>query len=367
MPRAIHQILPFFAYGDAIGNQALELRRLIRELGIRSDIFAENWDWRLRRECLPYREYDFVSQPDNLLILHYSTSGQVVQYVSGLHDRVVLYYHNITPPDFFYWFNGELASELDEARQKLIAFAANVPAIAASPYNAQELQKLGFRVLGIAPYVLRLEQLDQGLAGRGAAEITQRYTDARMSDWLYVGRIAPNKCVHDVIKAFYYFHKWITTSSRLFLVGSAAGAEEYVKTLKQLIESLDLGHAVIFAGHFDASEGLGAFYQLANLYVSMSEHEGFCIPLLEAMHYQLPVMAYAVTGVPWTLGKAGVSITRKNYPMIAQVAYEVLTNAELKTNLLQRQHTRLADFAPARVRDQIRHCLEEALQMNLEK
>ncbi len=358
---AIHQALPHFAYGDAIGNQVLELRRLIRALGLPSEIFAESWDPRLRAECLPYREYACARRPENLLILHYSTGSQLLEQVTHLPDRVVLYYHNITPPDFFYWVNGELAFELRDAQVRLESFANKMPAFAASPYNADELRKLGFRVLGIAPYVLQLDQLAQGLTSHGATQITQQYANVRMSDWLYVGRIVPNKCVHDLIKAFYYFHKWITPSSRLFLVGSPAGADEYARMLQQLIQELDLGRAVIWAGPASASEGLGAFYRLAKLYVSMSEHEGFCIPLLEAMHYDLPVMAFAATGVPLTLSGAGVALTAKNYPMIAEIANEIISNPEFRMRLVERQRARLADFAPAWAREQIRQCLRAAM------
>lgn len=361
VPREVHQILPFFAYGDAIGNQALELRELLRRLGHRSDIFAENWDRRLEQECYPYQAYERHSSPNNLLIFHYSTSGQVNQYVRGLRDRVVLYYHNITPPRFFYWINGELARELEEAQHGLKSFAATIPAIAASPYNAQELQVLGFQMLGIAPYIVRLEQLDKGLAGRGAARILRQFSDPQIFDWLYVGRIVPNKCIQDIIKSFYYFNKWIIPSSRLFLVGSGEGAEDYVRGLVQLTDDLLLGNSVIFAGHYGAAEGLGAFYKIANLYVCMSEHEGFCIPLIEAMHYGLPVIAYAATGVPFTLGNAGVSIKQKNHPMIAEVAYEIMGNERFRSSLLKGQSARLTAFDPEATRSQVYNCLRAAM------
>ena len=362
IPRAIHQILPFFAYGDAIGNQVLELREYFSKLGYPSLIFAENWDRRLGHACHPYRDYATYSHPDNLLLLHYSTGGRVNQYVRSLRDRVVLYYHNITPPRFFYWVNGQLARELEEAQQGLASLAPILPAIAASPYNAQELYTLGFRVLGIAPYVLRLDLLDQGLASQGAAQILEHYANPAMFDWLFVGRIAPNKCIEDIARSFYYFHKWITPASRLFLVGSGAGAEAYVSELRRLVKELALDDSVVFAGHYGAAEGLGAFYRLADLYVSMSEHEGFGIPLIEAMYYGVPVIALAASGVPFTLGQAGVLIKQKNYPLIAEMACEIQCNEQFRANLLKGQAARLADFAPDAARSQVYECLKTVME-----
>ena len=116
MFRQIHQLLPFIAYGDAIGNQVLELRRLLRELGYASEIFAENWDPRLSDVCRSYHEYRKQSHPDNLVILHYSIGGEVNRLVLSLPDRAVIYYHNITPAHFFYAVNGHMARQCNEAR-----------------------------------------------------------------------------------------------------------------------------------------------------------------------------------------------------------------------------------------------------------
>ncbi len=349
-PRAIHQILPFFAYGDAVGNQALAMRDLLRGAGHASDIFAENCDRRLERQCHPYRDYGRYTNSENFLIFHYSTHGQVSSYVAGLRDRVVLYYHNVTPPRFFHWINGELARDLEEARQALGSWADQVPAIAASFYNAQELEALNFQVLGIAPYIMQFRQLDEGLTGRGAAQILRQFSDPNMFDWLFVGRIVPNKRIEDIIRSFYYFHRWMVPSSRLFLVGSSTGAEEYAQTLELLTRRLSLSDSVVFAGHYSAMEGLAAWYKLADLYMCMSEHEGFCIPLVEAMHYELPVIAYAAAGVPFTLGNAGVWVKRKDCPMIAEVAYELKCNEQFRFHILKKQSERLAVFNPETAR-----------------
>lgn len=355
-------MLPYFAYGDAIGNQAIEIRRLLREWGYRSEIFAENWDRRLKQECRPYREYDRYSHSDNLLFVHYSTGAEVNQYAKGLNDQIVLYYHNITPADYIYWVNGELARQLVEARKQLTSWLGRARAIAASWYNAQELKALGFEVAGVVPYILPFESLDAGLKGKGASQILRHYADSGMTDWLYVGRLVPNKCIQHIIKSFYYYHTWINPASRLFLVGGSEGMEDYFVFLKNLVNALALAEAVIFAGHYGAAEGLAAFYQIADLYISMSEHEGFCIPLIEAMYYALPVMAFASTGVPITLNGAGVLLKRKEYPLVAEIAHEITTNHALRSGLLKAQDRRLADLAPSTARAQFHACLATLAQ-----
>jgi glycosyltransferase involved in cell wall biosynthesis len=357
MPRQIHQILPTLAYGDAIGNQVLELRRLLREWGYSSEIFAEHWHSRLAGECRPYEEYRRFSHPDNLLILHYSIGGAVNRFVLGLPDRRVIYYHNITPAHFFYRVNGEMARWLEEARQDLTLFAGKIPAIAASPYNQQELEALGFQVVGIVPYILTFKQLESGAIGAGAAKIRQRFGKSETKDWLFVGRLVPNKCIHDIIKTFYYYRNWIASNSRLVLVGSGNGAESYIADLYRLVTHLRLDGSVVFAGHYAAADGLAAFYQMADVYISMSEHEGFCIPLVEAMRFDIPVLAYASTGVPYTMGDAGVLFHHKEYSLIAEMVHEVIENRSLRERLVSVQRARVDAFAPDKVREQFRATL----------
>lgn len=361
MPNEIHQILPTFAYGDAIGNQVLELQRLFREWGYTSEIFAERWHPKLANTCHHFENYHRYSSPDMVLIFHYSIGGDVSQFIQGLPDTVLLYYHNITPAHFFYSVNGEIARQLDEARRMLRQFADTTPALAASPYNKEELEAFGFDVVGVAPYILSFDSLDAGLTSAGADDIRQRFGATDTVDWLYVGRLAPNKCIHDTIKAFYYYHTWIEPASRLLLVGTGDGLQAYVDYLYDLVTELELDGAIVFAGHHAASEGLAAFYQMADLYVSMSEHEGFCIPLLEAMYYETPVVAHKATGVPYTMGDAGVLIDEKVPAYTAEVTHEIITNKTFQHQLLTRQHERLADFSPDAMRAQLHDCLKPYL------
>jgi glycosyltransferase involved in cell wall biosynthesis len=353
MPRQIHQILPYLTYSDAIGNLALELRHLFQEWGYPSEIFAENWDRRLAKECHSYLEYGRYSRADNLLILHYSTGGETNRFVLDVPDQIVVYYHNITPPHYFDRVNGMLAQSLREARRDIEHLVHRAPAICDSPYNRQELEKMGFQILGVVPPILTFDHLD-------GTRNTLGQEKHGATDWLHVGRLAPNKCIHDIIKTFYYYHIRIASRSRLFLVGSWEGLEPYVNDLRQLIARLDLGESIMLTGRVDS---LVEFYRMADVYLSMSEHEGFCIPLIEAMYFDLPVLAYASTGVPATLGDAGVLIQHKAYPVIAEMVHEIIADEKLRGRLIQNQRARLAAFAPDVVRAQLRACLDLAFRL----
>ena len=353
-PRAIHQLVPTLVAGDAVGNHVLAVQRLLRSWGYASDIFADNWLPSVAGQVRPYQDYERVSHPQNLLLLHYSTGGPVNRFALNVPDRLVLYYHNITPAHFFYRFNAELALLLEEARRDLALFAGRAPAIAASDYNARELAELGFEVLGVVTYAFALGERRAEPDGPAAAAVRARYGRAGSTDWLHVGRLAPNKCLHDIIQAFACYHRWINANSRLLLVGGGAGLGHYADWLHRLVTQLRLDGQVVFTGH---TQDPAPYYGLAQVYVAMSEHEGFCIPLVEAMQHDLPVVAYAAAAVPDTLGPAGVLIRRKDFPVIAEMVHETITNAALRARLLAGQRARLAAFAPEQAAADLRACL----------
>jgi L-malate glycosyltransferase len=357
MPRQIHQMLPTVHSGDAIGNLVFDLRSLFRDWGYVSEIFAETWDRRFSKACHSYKEYKRFCHPDNILLLHYATGGQVNRFVENVPDRVILQYHGLTPAHFFYWVNGTLAHELLGARRDLEALGGRFPAISDSIYNQQELESMGFQVLGVVPPILSFDHLDPEPSATGTGQPQRGPEKLDTVDWLHVGRLVPNKCIHDVIKCFYYYHTWITPRSRLFIVGSGREMQPYIDELRQLVARLGLNESVILTGHV---ENPARFYQLADVYISMSEHEGFCIPLVEAMRYDVPVFAYASTAIPYTLGDAGVLFHHKEYSLIAEMVHQVVTDDSLKKNLIRRQRARLAAFAPNIARAQLRECLERA-------
>jgi glycosyltransferase involved in cell wall biosynthesis len=356
--RAIHQALPTLGYGDAIGNQVLHIQELLCARGYASEVFAERWDPRYADRCKPYTDYAQHSHAQNLLLLHYSTGGEINDWARYQPDRLGLLYHNITPPHFFAGVNDAQAERVADARDKLGEFKA-YPAIADSPYNQLELEALGFRVLGVVPPVMDLAKLDAELSSPGAKQIDTLFGKRDTIDWLFVGRHVPNKCLHHIIKAFYCFHTFIQPQSRLLFVGNSDGMQPYLDMLYNTVTQLGLDGSVVFAGR--VADGLAAFYKMADLYISMSEHEGFCVPLVEAMHYDVPILAYDSTNVPFTLGNAGVLVKHKDYRLIAELAHEMTSNADLRNQIIKTQRARLPAFAPEHVASQLFVCLERFL------
>lgn len=358
MSRQIHQIAPVFLAGDAVGNQVIQIQQALRDWGFASDIFARYWSPQLDGLCRDYQEYAHISSPNNLVLFHYSIGDAISTYIQTLPDQVVMYYHNITPAHYFYRTNAVAARHCADGRRLLQELAGQMRAIAASTYNRRELMELGYDVVGVAPYIWFSDELTAGVQSSSARQIQNQYANPELVNWLYVGRLAPHKCLHDLIKAFHFYHTWIEPRSRLFLVGAEKGNEVYTSQLRYLVAQLAVDDAVIFAGAHKAQNGLGAFFQLADVYLCLSEHEGFCVPLVEAMHFDLPIVAYAAAGVPDTLQYAGALIHHKEPEVIAELVREVITNETLRAALVAGQRQRLTELSPDKMRQQLRTCID---------
>ena len=164
---------------------------------------------------------------------------------------------------------------------------------------------------------------------------------------LHVGRFAPNKCIHDCIKAFYFYHHKINPQSKLWLVGNYVDNEIYVFELRRLVAELRLKEAVEFVGPVANTE-LRSFFEQSDLYLCMSEHEGFCVPLIEAMHFGIPLIAYDTGAIAETLGEAGALVSRKDFPRVAELMHLLVTDQSLKAQIIERGKQRVADFSEER-------------------
>ena len=209
--------------------------------------------------------------------------------------------------------------------------------MAVSKYNCDELRKLGFYNLKVLPILYDFKKCSQLYHPQFLSQMSGK------KNILFLGRIAPNKKQEDVIKAFYYYHKF-RPESRLFLVGSYQGMEKYLNELMCLVTLLGLQEDVIFTGKV-SYEIMSSLYKGSDLFLSMSEHEGFCVPLLESMYFDLPVLAYASSAIPETLGKGGVLFYEKNYPLIAEMMIQMTENEQFRSEIIRKQQERLNDFS----------------------
>jgi glycosyltransferase involved in cell wall biosynthesis len=297
-----------------------------------------------------------------MVMLHHAVGSDTVEFARQLPDQVVLYYHNITPAHFFRGINTEQEKTLREGRDQLRTLRDIPLAIAASDYNRQELLAMGFQNVVVVPYILDLASLDASAQSKAGRAIREKYDDGA-TNILFVGRVVPNKCQEDLIRTFEYYHKLINPRSRLLLVGAASGAQFYRARLDALVETLGLVDSVHFCGHVGLGEGLGAYYQTATVFVSMSEHEGFCVPLLESAHFDVPIIAYKAAGVPYTLGDSGILITEKRYDVVAEVIDLLGTDPHFRRGVVASQHRLLQRFSPESNAALLRQAISEAMSV----
>jgi glycosyltransferase involved in cell wall biosynthesis len=253
-------------------------------------------------------------------------------------------YHNITPSHWFAGYNPQAESETRFAREVLGRFAPMTDVgLGVSPYNEQELRDVGFQRTGVLPILMDQDALTEGYN----RSLVNRLRDGSIN-WLFVGRIAPNKCQHDVISSFAAYHRRINSRSRLTIVGSPNMATIYLDAMKDQVRRLGVAGRVDFAGHVDRADLL-AHYRAADVFVCMSEHEGFCVPLIEAMRLGVPIVAHAAAAVPVTLGSAGILIKRKVPTIVAEVVHQIVTDDRLRERLTTHGRARAADFSRDRV------------------
>src|SRR5688572_1002831 len=331
----VHQVLATLGYGDAIGHEVLGIHRVLRGAGYESEIFVETADPRLEDLTIDYREMVGRVSPDDILIHHFSIGSRASRTAYALPGRMVLVYHNITPPEYFIGVHKDLVKLCFRGRRELTAYIVrSALALGDSEYNRQELQDLGFTATGVLPVVPGFAHLDQppdrALAGG---------FDDGFANILFVGRVIPNKKFEDVIRAFHAYRTRHNPRSRLLLVGSYSGFEKYLAMLQALISQLGTPE-VHFLGHV-SNEELSALYDVADLFLCASEHEGFCVPLIEAFYKRVPVVAYAATAVPATMDGGGVLYETKDPTEVAKVMEAILGDAALEQAIVESQDAAL--------------------------
>ena len=351
----VHQMHFGFIPGDAISNHMLEIDARLRAWGFESHIYAQHIAPEMQDRARP--DYDYLAylhSTDDLLIYHYGLYSPTVRYFQATRARRMLVYHNITPARYYRGWNRELELLCDVGRRTLPSLRDCDLALGDSEFNRRELIAAGFDesrsdVLPIFLAQARFEVLplnrpllDQ-LRAKDAVNI------------LAVGRIAPNKAIEDVIRIFAVYHRAINPHSRLLLVGSRY-LPRYDAALDALVADLGLEGAVTFAGLVSDAD-LKTYYQAADLYLHASQHEGFCVPLIESMYFDLPILARKAGAVPETLGQAGVLFTRLGYEQAAEMAHLLISDPDLRAQVVARQRERLQDFSPARVEAKLRDIL----------
>jgi glycosyltransferase involved in cell wall biosynthesis len=338
----INQFLPNLSYGDAISNQAIWIRNELRRGGFDSEIYVQFIDPRVSHEC-------HVFTPDAVhtsgaAIYHHSIGAEMTPHLIEFRGPKYLIYHNITPGEFFEKYRPAFADILYRGRKDLARLAHCFENSAGvSAFNAAEMAQNGFKNPGVLP--LPVDPQKWALSPDPA--IMEEMQDGR-TNILFVGRFAPNKKQDDLVVAFSHYLQQ-DPGGRLILVGKPEQADPYVTHLKELIAGLGLAESVHLPGIIGDAE-LAAYYRTAHLFWSMSEHEGFCVPLIEAMWFDVPILAFKAAAVPETLGGAGFMFSEKDDPAgLAACARLLITDPTLRAKLIRAQRQRRLDFLPGAV------------------
>ncbi len=333
----IDQLLPAYHRGDAIGDEATSLRAFFRSQGFESNIYRLSCDRELEGDSLDFAAFP-SPRPEDIAILHFALASPLSRAFQSLACHRVLIHHNVTAPEFFSGFSEEMVRICRRGREELRSLAEVTDVgLADSRFNAQELSDLGFREVHVFPLYLDFSKYERPMNGF----VHRLYRDER-TNILFVGRVVPNKKIEDLIKVTFYYKKYISSLVRLIIVGKTSSLPDYYRSLVRMADDFLLEPEEIeFTGHIPDDE-LFALYRAADVFLSLSEHEGFCLPLVESMIFDLPVVAFKSTAVPDTLGGAGVLIGRKKVAEIAELVDLVAHEKRIRDRIIAGQRERLA-------------------------
>jgi L-malate glycosyltransferase len=349
----IDQFVPSFFPGDAIGNHVLQVRQALHAAGFESDIYVEFMEQSLSGQARTFTESPTTGD-GRVLLYHASTSSPMAEWLKvrakeGM--RLFSYYHNITPARYFERWLPEAATSMMAARRELADLAPHTDlAIAPSRFSEEDLMATGFRRTATSPLLVDLDHYHTPPDQQALARLRRR-REAEGANWLFVGRVAPNKCQHDLIAAFAVYCRLFDPRSRLTLVGGTT-APHYHQALLRLITWLDLGDRVEFLDRVGHTELL-AHFEVADVFVCLSEHEGFCVPVLEAMELGLPVVAFPAAAVPETVGGAGVLLEGKDPLVVACTVDALLGDDSRRAALIDAGHRRAEEFSLSRTAGQL--------------
>lgn len=334
------QLLPSFSSKDAIGNEALSIHGALVSLGYESLIYASRIPF--PQDGVPCRD-DFSLDdfsPDDLILYHFSIGDKLTEFFTALPGRRVLIYHNVTPPSFFEPYDRQIAGTCRAGLQQIRSIVGKVDACwADSEWNKSDLIKMGFTCpIEVMPILVPFDdyrgQPDEGLScSLGHADGTKL---------LFVGRIAPNKCQHDVIRAFACYKQIYDRDAHLYLIGSHTDSDAYFASLLSYV--MKLGVSDVHIQDSVSFQELLAYYRSADIFLCQSEHEGFCVPLVEAMFFDVPIVAYDATAVGETMGEGTILLDEKDPYVTAAVIDEVMRDPALHESVVEKQRERLKDF-----------------------
>jgi glycosyltransferase involved in cell wall biosynthesis len=355
--RALHQFLPALDPGDAVSSHTLAMQRELRALGLESEVYSHTTHPSLAGATRPYESYaPRGARGEERLLYHLAIGSVVADFLLARPEPLLIDYHNLTPGEFFAGWAPDAVYGQSWGRQQLADLAARTElGLADSEFNRGELVEAGYRDTAVVPILLDTADFDREVD----EEALDRLLAAKAgggADWLFVGRVVPNKAQHDVVKAFAAYRRAFDPAARLHLVGGTS-VPSYAEAVAKYVAALGLTDAVELAGPV-TSGVLAAQYRVADAFVCLSEHEGFCVPLLEAMHHEVPIVAYGSSAVPETLRAGGLVLDEKAPVTVAAAVHRVVSDPLLRRALVASGQARLGELSLDHARARLRAAVE---------
>ena len=344
MTATVHQFVPNFASGDAIGFHVLMAQRVLRDSGIGGEIFYDEVQAAVRSKGHHYSRFDDDAAAHGAWILyHLSTDSAMANWLLNRAIPFGVYFHNITPPSYFERWAPGAAANLKRALNEMRRLASQSRfALSQSQYSAADLEANGFTNVAVSPVLVDFAALDEPPNERLLARLRKENASGG-ARWLFVGRVVPNKCQHDLVAAFAVYRKLYDSEARLTIIGGRT-VDIYYRSLELMIAELELGDAVELTDTLGEREKV-ACYRAADVYVSLSEHEGFGVTLLEAMHFKVPVVAFASTAIPEIADDAALLLHDRDPVVVAAAVRRVLGDDALRQQLVEAGTRRVEQFS----------------------
>jgi glycosyltransferase involved in cell wall biosynthesis len=345
----LHQFVPTLEPG-ATGSHAIEIQRFLRTKGWRSELFSYEAKPPFEEIGFDYRDYgeEVPAQPDDLLLYHVAIGSVVADWLMPRHETLLLYFHNLTPAEYYDRWEPFAAYACTWGRTQLRRLVDRATfAMAASAYSQRDLLDAGYVDTAVVPILLDTAQFEADVDH----ETLQRLTAAKAAGgtrWLFVGRLSPNKTQEDVIKAFAVYRRVYDPRAHLALLGSDRDST-YGRALRRFASELGLADAVDIPGGVP-DPVKSAYLRTADVFVYLSEHEGFGVPILEAWYHGLPVVAYAAGALPEIAGDGALMLNDKSPTTVAAAVHHLLSDETIRTHLAANSAARLEQFSLERAR-----------------
>jgi L-malate glycosyltransferase len=358
-PVKVHHFVATWEPG-AVGAHVLEAHGALRDAGIDGNVYAGVVRDGMTLAAQPVESYERDAAPGDVLLYQHAIGSTVADFVVARPEPLVVEYHNVTPHEFFDPWDRPLADALDWGRRQLRPLARrSVLGLADSAYNEAEMRAVGFTDTVVVPVLVDVQRTNGPVDSRLRDELERT---KRGTDLLFVGRIAPNKAQHELVKVLALYRRTFDTGARLWLVGADASAR-YRTVLERFVDHAGLSDAVHLTGRV-ADAQLAAYYAVADVFVCVSRHEGVGVPLLEAMAHDVPVVARASSAITETVAAAGVLVDAGAPAIdVAAAVWRVSSDADRRAALVRAGRTRVESFALPRLRAQFLDALAPVLKV----